>query len=208
LFGTHDLELFIISAITLNLIPGSDTIFIITRSIAEGTKAGIVSALGISTGSIIHILAATFGLSAIILSSELAFEIVKSMGTFYLIYLGIKMINKKSVKEKEISMKKLDLFQIYKQAILTNVLNPKVAMFFMALLPQFVSLDSQYKTFAFIYLGAIFLFTGTIWCLFLAIFSNSLIKIIKIKDTFTKYSSKIIGIIFITLGLKLYFQNN
>lgn len=208
MFGIHDIELFIISAITLNLIPGSDTIFIVTRSIGEGVKAGIVSALGISTGAIFHILAASFGLSAIILSSEFAFEIVKSLGAIYLVYLGLKMILKKEEIQKQNNIKKLNLFKIYKQAILTNVLNPKVAIFFMALLPQFVSSTSQSKTLAFLCLGLIFLTTGTIWCLFLAIFSNSMIKKVKFKTDYSKYTSKITGIIFVALGLKLYFQKN
>ena len=208
MLGTHDLEIFIISCITLNLIPGVDTIYIISKSLSEGKKAGVISALGISTGSVFHILSAAFGLSALILSFSHAFSIIKIIGALYLLYLGINMIMKKDVLHVELYEKEEKSFTIYKQAILTNLLNPKVALFFMALLPQFVSADSSSKIVSFLFLGSIFLFTGTLWCLIIAIFSSNIFEKLKKKDTSSWVLSKITGVIFILLGVRLFLQKN
>ncbi len=209
MLGTHDLEIFIISCITLNLIPGVDTIYIITKSLSEGKRAGVISALGISTGSVFHILSAAFGLSALILSFSYAFNIIKIIGALYLIYLGINMLmKKKEGLHVELYEKEEKSFTIYKQAILTNVLNPKVALFFMALLPQFVSVDSSSKIVSFLFLGSIFLFTGTLWCLIIAIFSSNMFEKFNKKDRSSWVLSKITGIIFILLGVKLFLQKN
>ena len=209
MLGTHDLEIFIISCITLNLIPGVDTIYIISKSLSEGKKAGVISALGISTGSVFHILSAAFGLSALILSFSYAFNIIKIIGALYLFYLGINMlIKKKEGLHVELYEKEQNSFTIYKQAVLTNILNPKVALFFMALLPQFVSIDSDSKIVSFLFLGSIFLFTGTLWCLIIAIFSSSIFDKFKKNNRSSGVLSKITGVIFILLGVKLFLQKN
>lgn len=206
MFGTHDLDIFILSCITLNLIPGNDTIYIISRSMSEGKQAGIVSVLGISTGTIFHILCASLGLSALIFSFSYAFEFIKIMGALYLIYLGIStfLANKKSLHVKKNKLIN-PLFVTYKQAILTNILNPKVALFFLAFLPQFVDLDASNKIVSFLFLGAIFLSTGTIWCLILAIFASIGAK--KIQSRGNLFSN-LAGVIYIGLGLKLLFEKN
>jgi threonine/homoserine/homoserine lactone efflux protein len=206
MFGTHDLEIFILSCITLNLIPGNDTIYIITKSLSDGKKAGIISALGISTGVVFHILFAAIGLSALILSFSYAFEIIKILGALYLIYLGISSLlkAKKSLHVKMVSEEN-SLLKTYKQAVLTNVLNPKVALFFLAFLPQFVDSDAPNKILSFLFLGTIFLTTGTIWCLLLALFASFGAN--KLKSDNGLFS-KIAGMIYIGLGVKLLFEKN
>lgn len=210
MLGTHDLEIFVISCITLNLIPGVDTIYIISRSMSEGMRAGIISALGISTGSIFHILATALGLSALIFSFSYAFTVIKVIGAMYLIYLGISMFIKKkeNLHVKSFKYQETSSWKIYKQAILTNVLNPKVALFFMALLPQFVAADSSSKVVSFLFLGSIFLFTGTIWCLIIAIFSSKVVSRFQKGKNNSNILSKITGSIFILLGVKLFLQKN
>jgi threonine/homoserine/homoserine lactone efflux protein len=206
MFGTHDLEIFILSCITLNLIPGNDTIYIITKSLSDGKRAGIVSALGISSGTVVHILSASLGLSALIFSFSYAFEIIKTLGALYLIYLGISSLlkAKKSLYVKMVSEEN-SLLKTYKQAVLTNVLNPKVALFFLAFLPQFVSPDAPHKTLSFLFLGLIFLTTGTLWCLILAAFASATAKKIQSNGNLL---TNIAGFIYIALGLKLLFEKN
>jgi threonine/homoserine/homoserine lactone efflux protein len=210
LLGTHDLEIFIISCITLNLIPGVDTIYIISRSVSEGMKAGIISALGISTGAIFHILATALGLSALIFSFSYAFTIIKVIGAVYLIYLGISVFlkHKNSLHVKRFKNKEESGYKIYKQAVLTNVLNPKVALFFMALLPQFVAVDAENKMFSFLFLGSIFLCTSTIWCLIIAIFASKVGMKFQSSEKSSHIISKLTGVVFIFLGLKLFLAKN
>ena len=133
--GIIHFETFLITGILLNLTPGNDTIFILSRSIAMGKKAGIVSVLGIATGSLIHTTLAAFGLSIIIAKSILIFDIVKYAGAAYLVYVGIKMLADRSrLNFNPEKTARINWKIIYRDAVLTNVLNPKVAMFFIAFL--------------------------------------------------------------------------
>lgn len=206
----HDLWLFVLACISLNLLPGVDTIYIVSRSIAEGKRAGVISALGISTGTIFHICAVTFGLSALIFSFSYAFSIVKTLGAMYLFYLGIKMLLKKASSPQNLhfSKRKEGDWKIFKQAVLTNVLNPKVALFFMAFLPQFVPSEAEYKVMYLLMLGAIFLTTGTIWCLILALFSSRFALKVQESKKASMIVNKVVGIIFIALGGKLLLEKN
>jgi threonine/homoserine/homoserine lactone efflux protein len=143
--GIIHFETFLIAGILLNLTPGNDTIFILSRSIAQGKKAGIMSVLGIATGSLVHTTLAALGLSVIIAKSIVAFNIIKYAGAAYLIYIGYKMLTDRSQLNTETNMagKITDLKRIYRDAVITNVLNPKVALFFIAFLPQFI--DPAFK---------------------------------------------------------------
>lgn len=151
--GIINFETFLLTGILLNLTPGNDTIFILTKSIGQGKKAGIVSALGIGTGSLIHTTLAAFGLSIIIAKSLLLFNIIKYAGAVYLLYLGYKMLTDKSQLNTNLSAtnERTDYLNIYKAGIITNVLNPKVALFFIAFLPQFISTSSANTVIPFIY---------------------------------------------------------
>ena len=131
MFGIVNFEAFVIAGLLLNLTPGADTMYILGRSISQGKKAGIFSALGISTGAIFHVLFATMGLSIILAQSALAFEIVKYLGAGYLIFLGVKMLISHSGGALELKeTKKVSYRNIYFSGIMTNILNPKVALFF------------------------------------------------------------------------------
>ena len=206
MFGITNFETFLIAGILLNLTPGADTMYILGRSISQGKKAGILSALGISTGSLVHCIIAAFGLSIIIAKSAIAFSTIKYLGAAYLIYLGIKALLTKSQNEFEIEKldkKKTSNGKIFVSGILTNILNPKVALFFLAFLPQFI--DPNYATnfMPFIILGLTFIATGTIWCLALALFSAKLSDRIRKNYKIKMWLVKITGGIFIALGIKL-----
>src|SRR5215211_7720386 len=132
---------FALTGLLLNLTPGNDMFYVIARSLGQGTKAGVVSALGIGAGCLVHILAAVAGLSMLIAQSAAAFTIIKYIGAGYLIYLGLKAVwtsNRSPLLHQE--MEGRSYKNIFWQGVLTNVLNPKVALFFLAFLPQFVSL--------------------------------------------------------------------
>ncbi len=206
MFGISNFETFLIAAIILNITPGADTMYILGRSISQGKKAGILSALGISAGSLIHCIVAAFGLSVIIATSAIAFGIIKYLGAGYLIVLGVKVLMKKSNKEFEfekLNPKKTSNWNIFVSGILTNILNPKVALFFLAFLPQFINANNTTNALPFIVLGLTFIATGTIWCLALAWFSAKLSSKIRKNYKIKTSLDKITGGIFIALGVKL-----
>ena len=206
MFGITNFETFLFAGIILNLTPGADTMYILGRSISQGKKAGIMSALGISTGSLVHCIIASFGLSIIIAKSAIAFSTIKYLGAVYLIYLGVKALLTKSQKEFEIEQldkKKSSNRKIFISGILTNILNPKVALFFLAFLPQFIDPNYATNSLPFIILGLTFIATGTIWCLALAMFSAKLSDRIRRNYKIKMWLDKITGGIFIALGIKL-----
>ena len=201
---------FIIAGIIMNLTPGADTIYIITRSIAQGKKAGIYSVLGIGSGAIIHIILAVFGLSVILAKSILLFNIIKWIGASYLIYLGVRMLLDKSklFADKKTEFEKFDLWKIYRQGFMTNVLNPKVAIFFLSLLPQFIKPEYVDSSIPFLILGLTFLTTGTIWCLFLAYSASFMTDTLRKNDRIGEVMKKVSGFVFIGLGLQLLIKRN
>lgn len=205
MFGIINFEAFLIAGIVLNLTPGADTMYILGRSISQGKKAGILSALGISTGAIFHIILATLGLSIILAKSALVFEIVKYLGATYLIFLGIKSLLTKSNGKFELKQehKQVSNIKIFTSGVLTNILNPKVALFFLAFLPQFIDPNYTQSSLSFLVLGLTFLCTGTVWCLILAVFASKLSYKIRKNYKIKLWLDKITGGIFILLGIKL-----
>ena len=208
MFGIINFEAFLIAGILLNLTPGSDTMYILGRSISQGKKAGLFSALGISSGALIHTIFAALGLSMILTQSATAFNIVKYLGAIYLIYLGIKAITSIENRGFELKddIKLISNRRIYLSGILTNVLNPKVALFFLAFLPQFIDPNYANSTISFIILGLAFVTTGTIWCLILALFSAKLTSRIKENYKLKGWLDKFTGVVFIFLGIRLALQ--
>jgi len=204
MFGIHDFGLFLATGILLNLTPGPDTVYILGRSIAQGREAGIASALGISLGSIFHTCAAALGLSAILATSALAFGTIKLIGGTYLIFLGFKMILD---RRKQLSLpshfRRRTTLAAFRQGVLTNILNPKVALFFLAFLPQFIDPASNMKIAAFITLGLTFVTTGTIWCLILAWFASVFSERLRANQTISQWLSRTAGALFVFLGLRL-----
>lgn len=168
MFDIIHYPLFILTAVTLNLYPGPDTLYILGRSAAQGRAAGVFSALGIGSGAVIHSLLGALGLTAVVAASAMAFSVIKWAGAAYLVYLGVSMLLAKSEGPVKASPPQ-SLRRIYVQGVLTNVLNPKVALFFLALIPQFIAPGAAHPGLAFLVLGLTFVTTGTVWCLIVAV---------------------------------------
>jgi RhtB (resistance to homoserine/threonine) family protein len=203
--GIVHFETFLLAGILLNLTPGNDTIFILTKSIAQGKKAGIISTLGIATGSVGHTFLAAFGLSIIIAKSILLFNIIKYLGAVYLLYMGYKMLTTRTQlnTDRIIVTESIDYLKIYRDGFFTNILNPKVALFFIAFLPQFIDPTFRNTVFPFLLLGSTFITTGTIWCLTLAIFASVIFTKLKNNKRVSTYINKICGLTLIGLGIKI-----
>jgi RhtB (resistance to homoserine/threonine) family protein len=203
--GIINFETFLVTGILLNLTPGNDTIFILTKSIGQGKKAGIVSALGIGTGNIVHTLLAAFGLSIVIAKSILLFNMIKYAGAAYLLYIGYKMVTDKTPLQTDqvVSIHSTNYWKIYRDGIFTNVLNPKVALFFIAFLPQFIDPNSKNTVLPFLILGSTFITTGTLWCLMLATFASVIFTRLKTNYQLSVWTNKICGVTMIGLGIKV-----
>ncbi|HLA51800.1 MAG TPA: LysE family translocator [Flavitalea sp.] len=206
--GIRNYEAFVIAAIALNITPGSDSIFILSRSIAQGRKAGIISALGIGTGALTHTLLAGLGLSVIVAKSILVFNVIKYAGIAYLIYVGMKMIlGQNGLALPDDKSRQSGLIVIYRDAYLTNLLNPKITLFFLAFLPQFIDPADQGNAMPFIILGLTFSATGTIWCILLAYFADKVFVRFRKNQKSFGVINKCCGAILVSLGLFTCFSN-
>ena len=206
MLGIHAYPVFVLTGILLNLTPGQDTMFIIGRSLASGTRAGVAAALGICVGSLGHTLLAALGLSAILAASPLAFTLVKLAGAIYLVYLGARLLLRKPPhREARLPGPPAAAAErsAFTQGILTNLLNPKVALFFLALLPQFIDPASARKTLAFVALGATFVTTGLIWCLVLAAAAGRLQAFFRRNPSAGVLLDRLVGTLFLALGARL-----
>jgi len=206
MFGIHDLALFVVSGLLLNIMPGPDSLLIMTRSATQGWRAGSAAALGIGTGTFVHIVAAALGLSAILATSAAAFTVVKLLGAAYILYLAVGMLLSKRRNADAATppaLAPLPLRRIYAQGILTNVLNPKVALFFLAFVPQFIDANAPHKALAFLILGAVFNINGMLWCHALALFTAQASARIKLNPAVTQWLNRATGGLFVWLGVKL-----
>ncbi len=204
MFGIHNFGLFLGAGILLNLTPGPDTAYILGRSIAQGRAAGIASAFGIATGSIFHTCVAAVGLSAILATSAFAFNAIKVGGGTYLIFLGIKLLLQDRPKlNLPAGFRSCTSSAAFRQGVLTNVLNPKVALFFLAFLPQFIDPGSSAKMPAFLTLGLTFVTTGMIWCMILAWFASALGERLRGNPTIAELLNRAVGSLFVFLGARL-----
>ncbi|MGV2941435.1 LysE family translocator [Mesobacillus sp. LC4] len=204
MFGISNFEVFLITAILLNLTPGTDTMYIVSRSISQGRTAGIYSALGISSGVVVHTLLAAFGLSVILTQSAFLFQTIKIAGAIYLGYLGIKMIMEKSHGKEQKALPIQSNKKIFFQGMITNVTNPKVALFFLAFLPQFISVDAGAASpLPFIILGLTFTLTGGTWSLLTAYFSSMATSKLRKNAKVGVVLNRLTGIVFIGMGISL-----
>ncbi len=210
MFGTHDVWLFILSGLLLNITPGPDTLYIVGRSSSQGSRAGAVAAHGIGTGALVHICAAALGLSAILAASATLFNAVKIIGAVYLLYVGIGLIRSAgAVAAATIATDRrlTSMRAVFLQGFLTNVLNPKVALFFLAFLPQFVD-SAAPNPVAFLFLGAIFDITGTLWNLLVARLAAGISGALAPSMTFKQWFNRCVGGVFIFVGLRLALADN
>jgi threonine/homoserine/homoserine lactone efflux protein len=165
MFGTHDLPLFIATALVLNATPGVDMLFTLSRTLQHGWRTGMAAALGITAGCVVHTVATALGLAALLATSALAFSAIKWLGAAYLLWLAWGML-RGAVRDAEpvlAGSPPTPPRRVFAQGFLTNVLNPKVALFFLALLPQFISADAPDKAVAFLFLGAVFIVGGALF---------------------------------------------
>lgn len=174
MFGTHDLALFALTVFVLNATPGVDMAFTLLSTLRGGVRGGLAAAAGVSAGCIVHALAATFGLAALMVASSAAFNVVKWAGAAYLLWLAVGMLRTglRAAPAEAAAAAGIDPAPpqpgaVFRQGFLTNVLNPKVALFFLALLPQFIDGDAANKTGAFLFLGLWSIVQGA---MFLALF--------------------------------------
>lgn len=196
--------IFALASLVLNITPGADMLYVATRSTSQGMKAGIISALGIGAGCLLHIIAAVVGLSAIVANSAVAFSIIKFAGASYLIYLGIKtFLNKKYVFAKEKIIEQKSYSSIFWQGVLTNVLNPKVALFFLAFLPQFIDTSRENIHWQILLFGSWFNFSGTIVNILVAILFGKIGGWLSRSVWFVKIQNKLTGLLLVALGLKV-----
>lgn len=210
MFGTQDLALFITAGLLLNITPGPDSILIMARTAGQGWRAGSVAALGIAMGCLVHVLAAALGLSALLNTSAMAFEIIKYLGAAYLIYVGVSMVFSRArpadASQGNTVAPALSYRKIFMQGLLTNVLNPKVALFFLAFVPQFISAQADNKPLAFIVLGLIFNVNAMLWSLFLVSFTALARQKIGQKvsnSSLGVWLNRSIGAMFVAFGVKL-----
>jgi len=195
---------FALAALLLNLTPGNDMLYVAARSTSQGIKAGIISSLGIMAGCMVHILAAVIGLSAIIAQSALAFNIIKYVGAAYLVYLGIRsIISRKKTFEVKNKMQQQSYTRIFWQGVLTNVLNPKVALFFLAFLPQFINVESKHTALQILFLGTWFNVGGTLVNIMVAILFGKIGTWLSQSPRFIQWQERITGFMLIALGIKV-----
>jgi threonine/homoserine/homoserine lactone efflux protein len=205
MLGIHELWLFVLSGLLLNVVPGPDTAYIVGRSIQLGWRGGAAAAIGISCGCLVHVVGAAIGLSALLMASSAAFAAVKLAGAAYLLFTGLQMLlsRPRPVVEAKIPGDGISLRRVFWQGALTDVLNPKVALFFLAFLPQFVAADAPHKTLAFLLLGLIFISTGTLWCLGLAAFAAKAAGRIRQSRGVIAWINRALGGMFVYLGVRV-----
>jgi threonine/homoserine/homoserine lactone efflux protein len=198
-----NLALFLTASLALIVAPGPDSLYVLARGIGQGRRAGAVSALGTSTGLLVHTTAAALGLAVLLQTSIVAYTIIKFVGAAYLIYLGIKTFLTKQSPLVTPATGKRSWRRMYLQGMLTNVLNPKVALFFVAFLPQFVDPRSGAVALHMLTLGIIFASLGLAYLLSVAMLSGSLGQFLKARPTWASRLRWLTGSIMVGLGLRL-----
>lgn len=197
----HDFFTFFILSLFVVMSPGIDTALITKRTITDGKKAGFQIAFGITLGCLVHTFAAAFGLSALLLQSSVAFEIVKYVGALYLIYLGLTSFISKKNKEEHPKPNSVKRNSAFKQGLLSNVLNPKVAVFFLTFLPQFVEANTNSAA-PFILMGLTYSFLSITWFFTYVFFINRLREWL-MSQRVQSLMDKATGAVLIGFGLKL-----
>lgn len=206
MLGIDHFATFVVSAFFFIAAPGIDTVFVLNKSISQGKRSGIYAALGINSGIFVHTVFAALGLS-LIARSALAFSIVKYAGAAYLFYLGIAKLASKShgvqLGDTTTGAAKESGMKSYVSGTLTNVLNPKVALFFMAFFPQFIRPEAIDSPMPFIVLGMTYASIGLVWFVLLTLFTSTFARQLAHSRSFNKWIDKVSGIAYILLGVKI-----
>jgi threonine/homoserine/homoserine lactone efflux protein len=203
----QSLLVFIGAGLLLNITPGPDVLYIVGRSLGQGRVAGLVSVLGISTGCLFHVASAALGLSALMLALPLAYDAVRYAGAAYLVWLGVRAIASKS---SPLHVQRVDperLGRVFRQGVLTNMLNPKVALFFLAFLPQFTDPARGPVPLQIALLGLIFIGNGTIVCIAYALAASWMGEWLKTRYDVATWLDRTMGGLFVGLGIRLALEH-
>jgi threonine/homoserine/homoserine lactone efflux protein len=204
MLGIQDFWLFIAAGLALNATPGPDTAYIVARSAQLGFRGGAAAAFGIACGCLVHIVAATVGLSALLAASADAFTALKLIGAAYLCYIGLRMFFARVAPGHCAAIASpANLRDVFWQGALTNALNPKVALFFLAFLPQFVAAAAPSKALAFFALGMVFNVNGTLSNLLVAAFAARAVRRVRNSPRATAWLNRVLGSVFVYLGVRL-----
>jgi len=196
---------FLLAALALCAMPGPDCMYVLGRTMAQGRRAGVVSAVGITVGASGHVLAAALGLSAFLAASASAFMILKYVGAAYLVYLGVQSFRNTggfAAAAANVAPRRQNR-ALFLQGVLTDVLNPKVALFFLAFLPQFIAPHAQNKIGAFLGLGIIVLLMGLAWDVGLVFCAERIIRRLRGNPAFERAANRVLGGVLVSLGLAL-----
>jgi threonine/homoserine/homoserine lactone efflux protein len=197
------LLLFMMAALALNVTPGPDMLYVIARSVGEGRTEGVISSLGIAAGCVVHTLAVALGLAGLLRAVPIAFEIVKWMGAAYLVWLGIRMLWTRGAAVEHADPPPASKGVIFRQGMLTNVLNPKVALFFLAFLPQFVDPERGSVALQIVSLGLLFNLSGTLVNVLVAVLASGAGAWSRRRFGESPFMRRVTGVLFIALGVRL-----
>ena len=198
-----DIALFLVASALLTIAPGPDIVYVLTRGIAQGPRAGFAAALGFASGCVFHTVLAAVGIAALIRSSEIAFDAVRYAGAAYLVWIGIQALRHRSSFSIEAASDKRALATIYRQSVIGNMLNPKVTLFFLAFLPQFVNTQAGHVGWQMALLGVIFMIQTVVIFGAVALFSGWLGAWIRRKPAIGERLNIFAGITFIALGIRV-----
>ena len=198
-----EIGLFVIASALLAIAPGPDIVYVLTRGITQGRRAGVAAALGFATGVIFHTALAALGIAALIRSSEFAFSLIRYAGAAYLVYLGIRTLMSRSAFQLSSDQSSLALWTVYKQSVIGNVLNPKVTLFFLSFLPQFINLSAGHVELQMVLLGAIFMLQTVVIFGAIALFSGAIGEKLRSNPAIANHLNTFAGIIFIALGIRV-----
>jgi threonine/homoserine/homoserine lactone efflux protein len=202
------LGFFVLAALVLLLTPGPAVLYIVTRSIDQGRRAGLVSVLGVHVGTLAHIFAAAAGLSALLAASATAFSVVKYLGAAYLIYIGVRRLLDRSTKSLAAPGEPKRLRRAFLDGVVVNVLNPKTGLFFLAFLPQFVSVSCGHVGEQIVSLGVVFVLLGAVTDSLYALTAGSAAQWLRGKPRFLASERWISGGLYIGLGVAAAFSSN
>jgi len=206
-FDPLKLPIFILAALSLLLTPGPAVLYIVARSMDQGRLAGMVSVLSVEVGNFVHVVAVTLGLSALLLSSALAFTVIKYLGAAYLIYLGLRRIFSHETALSTTSIESQSLGKVFSQGVVVAVLNPKTALFFLAFLPQFVDPARGNLTLQLFTLGSIFVLMAIVTDSLYALLAGTVGQSLKNAPYFLKVERYLVGSVYIGLGLMAAFSD-
>ncbi|MEE4000955.1 LysE family translocator [Tenacibaculum sp. FZY0031] len=206
--GIENFIAFFVATLLFVLTPGIETVFLINKSISQGRRSGVYTSFGLNTGALVHTLFGALGLSIMVAKSALFFALIKYLGAAYLVYLGVaKVMSKKGlITETNEEQKKNSAKSSFTSGFVTNILNPKVALFFIAFFPQFISPTEIENPVPFIIMGVIYAVMTTIWYLILTSFAGMFSTKIKENEKIGVRLNKVSGAIFVLMGLQIAFM--